>query len=119
MQAALYLSLGAEWDASGLVRTKGRGEPVNPNTLTSGVASHGEDMKIPRVRSDDLGHSHATQLLKEGVDPKGARERLGHATIALTLDLSSHVMPGMREAVAARVDRALKFALGRRAKHET
>lgn len=58
-------------------------------------------------------------MLKEGVDPKLARERLGQATIAVTLDRYSHVMPGMREDVVARVDRALKSALGRRAKHET
>ena len=90
-----------------------------PNTLTSGFASHGKDVKIPRVRFDDLGRSHATRLLKEGVAPKGARERLGQATIAVTLDRYSHVMPGAREDVAARVDRALKSALGRRAKHET
>ena len=98
---------------------KGNWRTRRPNTLTSGFASHGMDMKIPRVRFDDRGRSHATRLLKEGVDPKGARERLEHATIAVTLDLCSHVMPGMREDVAARVDRALKSGLGRRAKHET
>ena len=118
-QAQLYLSLGMGWGESGLVCTKGTGEPVNPNTLTSGFASHVKDTKIPRVRSDDLRHTHATQLLKEGVHPKIAQERLGHATIAVTLDLYSHVMPGMQEDAAARVDRALKSALGRRAKHET
>ena len=45
--------------------------------------------------------------------------RLRHATIAVTLDLYSHVMPGMQEDAAARVDKSLRTALGRRAKHET
>ncbi len=118
-QMELYLSLGIGWDDGGLVCTKGPGEPVNPNTLTSGFASRVRDMDIPRVRFHDLRHTHATQLLKEGVHPKVAQERLGHATIAVTLDLYSHVMPGMQEDAAARVDRALKTALGKRVEHDT
>ncbi len=118
-QMELYLSLGSGWDDGGLVCTKAAGEPVNPNTLTSGFASRVRDMDIPRVRFHDLRHTHATQLLKEGVHPKVAQERLGHATIAVTLDLYSHVMPGMQEDAAARVDRALKTALGKRVEHDT
>ena len=44
-----------------------------------------------------------------------AHERLGHATIAVTLDLYSDVMPGMQEDAAMKVDRALRTALGKRA----
>ena len=117
-QARLYLSLGIGWDDSGLVCTKKVGEPINPNTLTSGFASRVRNMNIPRVRFHDLRHTHATQLLKEGVHPKIAQERLGHATIAVTLDLYSHVMPGMQKDAAARVDRSLRSALGRLAKHD-
>jgi integrase len=111
----LYLSLGIGWSDDGLVCAKGADEPINPNTLTSGFASLVRRTDIPRVRFHDLRHTHATQLLKEGVHPKVAQERLGHATIAVTLDLYSHVMPGMQEDAAMRVDRALKSALGRRA----
>ena len=118
VRAGLCLSLGAGWDASGLVRTKATGEPVNQTTLTNGVARHVKDLKIPRVRFHDLGHVHATQLLKEAVDSKFARERLCHATVAVTLDLYSHVMPGMQEDAAARVDRALKTALAKRTGNE-
>lgn len=117
-QAELYLRLGIGWDDSGLVCTKGAGDPINPNTLTSSFAACVRDMDIPRVRFHDLRHTHATQLLKEGVHPKVAQERLGHATIAVTLDLYSHVMPGMQEDAAARVDRALKTALAKRTGNE-
>ena len=55
----------------------------------------------------------APHLLKAGVHPKVAQERLGHATIAVTLDLYSHVMPGMQEDAAMKVDRILKSALGK------
>ena len=43
-----------------------------------------------------MGHSHATQQLASGVHPKIAQERLGHSSIAITLDLYSHVLPGMQ-----------------------
>ena len=71
------------------------------------------DLDSPNVTFHGLRHTHATQLLKEGVHPKVAQERLGHSTISTTLDLYSHVMPGMQEDAAARVDKALKAALGK------
>jgi len=37
----------------------------------------------------------ATILLKAGQHPKFVQEMLGHATIAITLDTYSHVLPGM------------------------
>jgi len=117
-QAELYLSLGTGWKEHGLVCSKLAGEPINPDTLTSGFASFVKTLDIPRVRFHDLRHTHATQLLKEGVHPKVAQERLGHATIAVTLDLYSHVMPGMQENAALRVDMALRAALGKRDKIE-
>jgi integrase len=46
-------------------------------------------------------------MLQQGVHPKIVQERLGHATIAVTLDTYSHVLPGMQEAAAARFDLAL------------
>lgn len=117
-QAELYLSLGVGWKEQGLVCSKLAGEPINPNTLTSGFASLVKTLDIPRVRFHDLRHTHATHLLKEGVHPKVAQERLGHATIAVTLDLYSHVMPGMQENAALKVDTALRAALGKRDKAE-
>jgi len=44
------------------------------------------------------------------VHPKVASERLGHSRVGITLDLYSHVMPGMQEDAAALVDAALKSA---------
>ena len=113
-QAELMLSLGTGWNEDGLVCLKGAGDPINPNTLTSGFASFMENIDLPKIRFHDLRHTHAAHLLKAGVHPKVAQERLGHATIAVTLDLYSHVMPGMQEDAAMRVDRALRTALGKR-----
>ncbi len=44
-----------------------------------------------------LRHTHATELLKLGIHPKIVQERLGHANISMTLDIYSHVIPGMQK----------------------
>jgi len=49
------------------------------------VAKH----KLPLVRLHDLRHTHATAKLKAKVHPKVVEERLGHSTIAVTLDIYS------------------------------
>ncbi len=113
-QKELCLRLGRGWNDSNLVCAMPDGTPINPNTLTSGFASLVGRTDIPRVTFHGLRHTHATQLFQAGVHPKVAQERLGHSTIAVTLDLYSHVMPGMQEDAALRVDSALRTALGKR-----
>ena len=65
---------------------------------------------MKRIRFHDLRHSHATHLLSSNVHPKVASERLGHSKVGITLDLYSHVIPGMQEDAAAIVDQALTAA---------
>ena len=64
-----------------------------------------------KVRFHDLRHTHISHMLAEGVHPKIASERAGHASIAITLDVYSHVMPGLQEDAAKRVDATLQRAL--------
>ena len=61
---------------------------------------------IKPIRLHDARHSHASLMLKQGTHPKVVQERLGHASIQITLDTYSHVAPGLQEAAAARFDRA-------------
>lgn len=68
-------------------------------------------MAIPHVRFHDLRHTHATQLLKQGVHPKIVSERLGHSNIAITLDTYSHVLPGMQEQAIEALDASLSAAI--------
>lgn len=58
-----------------------------------------------------LGHTHSTRLLKAGVHPKVVSERLGYASIGITLDTYSHVMPGIQEEAAEKIDAGLRKAL--------
>jgi integrase len=48
----------------------------------------------------DLLHTHATLLLRAGVNPRVVSERLGHSSVAFTLDTYAHVLPGMQAAAA-------------------
>ncbi|RUV66768.1 MAG: integrase [Mesorhizobium sp.] len=63
------------------------------------------------MRFHDLRHTHASQMLSAGVHPKVASERLGRSSIGITLDLYSHVMPGMQADAAEQVDAALQAAI--------
>lgn len=55
---------------------------------------------LPQIRFHDLRHTAATILLSKGVHAKFVHELLGHATIAITLDTYSHVLPGMGDQTA-------------------
>ena len=59
------------------------------------------------LRLYDLRHTHATMLMAEGVNPKVVAERLGHTTIRTTLDVYSHVQPGMQESATRMIESAL------------
>jgi integrase len=69
---------------------------------------------LPSVRYHDTRHTHATQLLEDGVHPKVAQERLGHSTITTTMDIYSHVTETMQVDAAARLDAAFQVANDRR-----
>ena len=60
------------------------------------------------VRFHDLRHTCATLLLSRNVNPKIVSEMLGHATIAITLDTYSHVLPDMQEKAARAMEEALE-----------
>jgi integrase len=60
---------------------------------------------LPIIRLHDLRHTHATLALAAGVHPKVVQERLGHANIAITLDVYSHAVPALEEQAAATVAR--------------
>ena len=55
----------------------------------------------------DLRHTAATQLLALGANVKVVSERLGHASAAMTLDVYSHVVPGLQEEATAKLGEVL------------
>jgi integrase len=67
---------------------------------------------LPRIRFYDLGTLMRRTCWR--LYPKVASERLGHSKVGITLDLYSHILPGMQEDAAAKVDAALLAAINRR-----
>ena len=84
------------------------GTPLKPDTISSTFQRIVARAGLRRIRFHDLRHTHATLMLQQGIHPKIVQERLGHATIAVTLDTYSHVLPGMQEAAAVRFDEGLQ-----------
>ncbi len=109
-QAEEQLKVGIRPDEASFVVAQIDGSPLKPVSLTHEWTRLLAKTSLPRIRFHDLRHSHATQLLAAGVHPKIASERLGHSTIGITLDLYSHVMPGMQANAAEQVDAAIQSA---------
>src|SRR5262245_12732671 len=111
-QAETLLRLGIRQSGGTLVCSREDSEPKQPGSVTGEFARLTSKVKdLPRVRFHDLRHSHATQLLADGVHPKVAQERLGHSTITTTMDLYSHVTDTMQANAAARLDAAFRPAI--------
>ena len=83
------------------------GKPYRPNTITRAWQSLCVKAGINVIRFHDARHTHASLMLKQGIHPKIVQERLGHASIAMTLDIYSHVAPGIQEAAAESFDKLL------------
>ena len=85
------------WQDLNLVVDRGDGGPLHPDTLSSRWRLFLKGSGLPHVRFHDLRHGHATLMLLKGVHPKVVSERLGHASVGITLDIYSHVLPSMQQ----------------------
>lgn len=99
---------GSLWQENGLMFASENGEPLDRRYLTSRrFKALLKRAGLPELRFHDLRHTCATLLLSKNVNPKIVSEMLGHATIAITLDTYSHVLPNMRDQAAAAMENAL------------
>lgn len=110
-QAEEQLKLGLRGDEESFVVAQVDGKHLQPRSLTHEWMRIIQKTALPRIRFHDLRHTHASQMLAAGVHPKIASERLGHSTVGITLDLYSHVMPGMQADAAEQVDAAIRRAI--------
>jgi integrase len=102
------LRWGAEYHERGLVFAQDSGKPLDGRDLVQRDFEPCQRRAgVPRIRFHDLRHSHASHLLRAGVHPKVVSERLGHSRVGITMDVYSHVLPGMQEEAARRVDAIL------------
>ena len=108
-QGARRLGLGTLWEDRGLVFPNRTGGAMRSYSLTGGpYARLLKKAGIPRkVRFHDLRHTCATLLLLKGAHPRLVQELLGHASISITMDTYSHVLPGMDDGLADMMEEAL------------
>lgn len=100
--------MGATYENSGLIFASEKGSILHLRNIDARYFKPLlKEAGLPKVRLYDLRHTHATLLLAAGEHPKVVQERLGHSTITLTLDTYSHVVPGMQERAAERLDSLL------------
>lgn len=83
-----------------LVFCTSTGRPCSPRNLLRVLKEHIKKTGVPDIRFHDIRHTHATLLLKQKANPKIVAERLGHANVRTTLDIYSHLMPGMQKETA-------------------
>jgi integrase len=96
------------WHDYDLIVCTGHGTPINPTNVTRSFNALVQQTGLRRIRVHDLRHTAATLLLRAGVPAKIVSERLGHASIGITLDLYSHVLPDMQDDAASAMGQILQ-----------
>jgi integrase len=102
-QAQERLAAGAGWQDTGLVFTREDGRHVHPDRFCVWFGKHVRRAGLRQIRFHDLRHTHASLALQAGVSAKVVSDRLGHSSVAFTLDVYSHVVPALQEAAAESV----------------
>lgn len=102
-QADEIAALGPAYRERGFVFCREDGEPMYPASISRAFKRHVAAAALPPISLKGLRHTHATLALAAGVHPKVVQERLGHSSIAVTMDTYSHVTPAMAEDAAATV----------------
>lgn len=100
----------SDWVDNDLVISTSRGTPINPANVQRSFnaiiasAEMRDGTSLRRIRVHDLRHTSATLLLLSGTHPKVVSERLGHASVSITLDLYSHVLPDAQDSAVSAMD---------------
>lgn len=101
------LQWGAAYQNLDLVFGREDGSPVHPDQFSGRFDVLVKGSAVQRIRLHDLRHTHATLALAANVHPKVVSERLGHATISITLDTYSHAIPALQEEAAEKIARVV------------
>ena len=101
------LEYGDLWSNTGHVFTQPDGSPVDPDIISKRFPKLVKTNGLPHLTFHGLRHAYASLALLAGVSPKVVSECLGHSSIAITMDIYSHCMPGMKAEAALAVERML------------
>jgi integrase len=112
-QAQERAAWGPAWVETGLVFTRENGEGVHPQLLSDAFDRHVKASGLRRVRFHDLRHTYATLALDSGMKPWDLSDRLGHSSVAFTLNVYRHAIKATQDQAAAA---AAVFILGESAR---
>ncbi len=102
------LQAGADWQDHDYVFCTLHGTHLGPNNIVVEFKKLLKQAGLPNIRFHDLRHSAASLLLSLGIHPKVVQELLGHTQISITMDVYSHLLPGMQKDAMSKLDEALK-----------
>jgi len=107
-QAEEKLKEGRLYQDQGLVFAGQRGGLINPSNLRQrSFTPLLKRAALPQITFHDLRHTCASLLFQKNVHPKFVQELLGHASVAITLDTYSHMLPGMGNQAAIAIENVL------------
>ena len=104
---SMYWQLGKPLTLDDLVFSSVEGKPLDPSMLSHEFARIANQAGLENVRFHDLRHTFASLMLLRGAKPKVISEALGHASVAFTMDIYSHIIEGMQEDAMALLDEVL------------
>jgi integrase len=107
-QLETKLKAGSNWQEHDYVFCTLHGTHLNPNHIVDEFKKLLKQAGLPNIRFHDLRHNAATLLLSLGVHPKVVQELLGHTQIGITMDVYSHVLPGMQQDAMGKLNEVLK-----------
>jgi integrase len=96
--------LESQYINQGIIFKTSNKTPISPRNLVRHFKASLKEAGVPEIRFHDLRHTSATLLLSAGVHPKVVQERLGHSSVVLTLTTYSHVLPGIQEEAAIKLE---------------
>ena len=111
---SLYWQLGQPLTIDSLVFGSPEGKPLDPSILSHKFASLAKQAGLDGLRFHDLRHTFASLMLLRGAKPKVISEALGHASVAFTMDVYSHIIEGMQQDAMALLDEVMPDGVSRK-----
>jgi integrase len=103
VQIAERAFMGPDYEDNDLVFCREDGRMLHPDNVYDAFRRHARAAELPPIRFHDLRHTCATLALAAGESPKVLSDRLGHGSVAFTLDTYAHPGGDMQRAAAERI----------------
>lgn len=100
---------GDAYDDNGLIVCWEDGRPVRGDTFSKWFRKHRRALDLPKIRLHDLRHTWATLALEADIPAKVVQGRLGHKSLAITLNMYTRVTDPVADAAAAKVAEMMGF----------